>query len=254
MGLDKGSNVSDFLQGVRNCPTEIIPRQCSNCSIMDRRNGQFRNPLKPRCAEPNFAGEAVLEGVNDKGGFDHANILVALNMASSPPFYCVCGRYEFKVIFSQVDKWHFPQVMLACNCGRGKTIIMHTDRIDLTGAWMGQKTRKSEWELSRDIRFVMGAPIVCNCRKKSLVMFYERRGVAYFPSEGETILLGCSGCKRAKKIILRADVDASEPWINIETVRRKDLIVVRASTDMCPDKPLTEEPEKRFVIPLAKEE
>lgn len=253
MTSDKRSKVADFLQGEHNCPPEIVPWFCSNCSIQDTRNNRFRNPLKPQCAEPNFAGRAVLQGVNDNG-FNHENILIAFNPSSSPPFYCVCGKYEFAITFSQLDKWHFPQVILACRCGRSKTIIIHTDRIDLTGAWMGQKTRKNEWELPRDVRSTMGTQMSCNCGKKSLAMFYERKGFAYFPAEGETILLACARCKRAKKIILDADVDASEPWINIKTARQKDLIIVRTSTDMCPDVRLEGEAETMFVVPLVKEE
>lgn len=246
------SKVTDFLQGVRNCPPNIVPHQCSNCSVQDGRADRFRDPHKPRCAEPNFAGRAVLQGVNDSG-FNHENILIALHPSSSPPFYCVCGRHEFAITFSQIDKWHFPQIVLACRCGRSKTIIVHTNSIDLTGAWMGRKTRVSEWELPRDTRSVMGAPIVCNCKRRSLAMFYERKGVAFFPQEGETILIGCNGCKRAKKVILRADIDASEPWVCMEIVRRKAMMLVRTSTDVCPDLPDTDETERVFVVPLAKE-
>lgn len=247
------SKVTDFLQGVRNCPPNIIPYHCSNCSVQDGRGDRFRDPRKPRCAEPNFAGRAVLEGVNDKGGFNHENILIALHPSSSPPFYCVCGKYEFAITFSQIDKWHFPQVVLACRCGRSKTIIVHANRIDLTGAWVGQKTHGSEGELPQDLRATMGSPIVCNCKKKLLMLFYERGGLAFFPREGETILIGCNRCKRAKKVILRADIDASEPWICMETVRRKSLMLVRTSTDMCPDIPNTDETERVFVVPLTKE-
>jgi hypothetical protein len=252
---DKGvympSKVSDFLQGVRNCPPEIIPYHCSNCSIQDTRNNQFRNPLKPRCAEPNFAGRAVLEGVNDKG-FDHENILFAFNPASSPPFYCVCGRHEFKITFSQIDKWHFPLVALVCNCGRSKTIIIHTSQINLTGAWMGQKTRKGEWESPPDTRSAFGTPIVCGCKKKTLSLYYERSGFAFYPAEGETILLGCSRCRRSKKIILHADIDASEPWLSTETTEGRGDIVVRTTTEMCPDVRVPGEQETLFVLPLAK--
>jgi hypothetical protein len=210
------------------------------------------DPLKPRCSEPNFAGTAVLQGVNDKG-FDHENIRIAFNPASSPPFYCVCGRYEFAVTFSQIDKWHFPQITLACSCGRSKTIIIHSSHIDLTEAWIGRKTRKNEWDLPRDMRSAFGSPIVCGCRKKKLLMYYERSGFAFYPSEGETILLGCNRCKRGKKITLHADIDALEPWLSTETARRRGEIVVRAATAMCPDIRVVGEPETVFVLPLVKE-
>ncbi|KKU36335.1 MAG: hypothetical protein UY31_C0022G0009 [Candidatus Wolfebacteria bacterium GW2011_GWE1_48_7] len=242
--------VSDFLQGVRNCPPEIIPWQCGNCSVMDRRNDQYRDSLKPRCAEPNFRGNAVLKGVNDKGGFDHENIRIALNPSFAPPFYCVCGKSTVMVTFMQIDKWHFPQMKLSCTCGRSKTIIVNTKNTDLAGPWIGMHSRRDEFDLDPDVNARYGQALSCRCGRKRLRVYYERGGVAFFPREGETIVLYCSRCRQWKKIIIGTDIDASDPWLCAEMQERRVEIIVRISADMCPDVRKPGEGETVFVVPL----
>lgn len=251
------SNVTDFLQGMHNCPPGIVPGWCSNCSLKDElRSGFRRNPLKPRCAEPNFMGSAVLQGVND-GGFNHENILMAFYPSRAPAFHCVCGRSDHEAIFAQESKYHFPQLVLRCACGRSKKIILHLDfgKHALGESWISFRLQRNEYDLPPDDRSKMGEGIACRCGSKRVRVYYQRNGYEHFPVEGETVLLQCARkkCGRCKKVHVHGGIDMSEPWLNEETEVKRSEITVRTSTDVCPDERAPGEPEKVFVIPLTRQ-
>ena len=247
------SKVNDFFQGIRNCPADIIPVQCSNCTVMDRRSSNFRNSHKPRCAEPNFKGMTVLKGVND-GGFNHENIRIALYPPCAPPFHCVCGRKDFKIVVLQKDRYHFPIIRFMCECGREKPIIVFAKEVELAAPWISAKTAGREYDLRPDAKSMYGSAISCSCRRHYFSVVYERKGFSFFPIEGPTMILVCRACGKWKKIILHAEIDASLPWLSRETSGREHEMVVRADPNLCPDSRVSGDEEVVIVVALEENE
>lgn len=246
------TKVSDLLQGTRNCPPDIIPVQCSNCTVIDRRNDRFRNACKPRCAEPNFVGPAVLKGVND-GGFDHQNIRFALHTPFAPPFYCVCGRKDFRIVASKKDRLHFPAMRFKCDCGREKPIIVFAKDIDLAEPWVSEKTARRYYDLKPDTKSTYDRAMTCSCKRHYFSVLYEKSGYSFYPNEGPAAVLECRACGRWKKILLRAEIDASLPWVSKEMEEWQDEIVVRCSSDLCPDIRKLGDEETVFVVMMEEE-
>lgn len=244
--MEKKSNINDYLQGIRNCPPQIIPVACAGCNILDRRANSVRKyPGKPRCSEPNFLGPAALKGVNDKG-FDHANAFVVFynHLCFMPKYHCVCGKDYFRVKFNQSDKFHFPTMILSCICGREKTIIILSNRTDLRSPWLNKRNLRMEFDL-RDEKSVFDKTIECICGSEKMGFYFEKNGFSFYPSEGSTIGLSCKKCKRGKKIFIDA-IDDTEPWLFHGDRLVGEKIIVRKSPADCPDLIIGE--EKMFLV------
>ena len=220
----KKSLVSDLVQGVRNCPPSIIPGKCAWCPVLNRRTKEFRkeNSRKPRCAEPNFnlPGVVGIKNVDDVP-FHHENmynIFITPPYRHEPEYFCVCGKSRFLISFSQQDKFHFPQMLLKCICGRSKKIVI------LDGYSMLAKPGEPDLPLKC---------VLCqSCLKK---VYYLERGTSFFPAEGPTICLVCSKCKSATKHSIKG-VDDGEPWL-YEKGPEREKITVYTSVSQRPDFP-----------------
>ena len=243
------TKVTDLLQGVRNCPPDTIPVSCSNCTVMGRKNAHVRNSLKPRCAEPNFMGRAVLKGVNDVG-FVHGDMRMIMHFPSAPPLHCVCGRKDFKIVVSQEDRFHFPIICFKCECGREKSIIVFAKNVDLTEPWVSEEIAEEECAPRSDIKSVYGSAVTCSCKRHYFSVLYEQRGFSFNPSEGPTMKLRCRVCGKWKKIILRGGIDVTLPWLSEEMREREREVVVRHDPNLCPDSRRFGEEEVVFVVVL----